>query len=275
MRLRGWHIDGFGLLHDHRVRDLSDGITVVFGPNEAGKTSLLAFVRGVLFGYPDRRRRDRQYPPLRGGRHGGRLLVEDSGEVWSVERYASPAQLSITRPDSALGSEGDLRRLLGGVDAELYRNVFAFSLSELQQFESLQVDGVRDRIFAAGVVGAGRSARAAIDTLAQSRAEIGRKRGECLINDLRRRLEEADNELRIAKARAASHPEKRRAADELSERQQSIGKSLAASIHCLQHGLTGTSWRRQRKNWARSRPCPILLTTWRIVLRLPSLRCRV
>lgn len=129
MHIRGWHIDGFGLLHDFRVDGLPNGLTVVLGPNEAGKTSLLGFIRGALFGYPDRRKKDRQYPPLRGGRHGGRLFVESGDSGWAVERFASPAQLTITQPDGSPGTEADLRRLLGGVDAELHRNAFAFSLS--------------------------------------------------------------------------------------------------------------------------------------------------
>ena len=155
MRLRGWHVEGFGLLHDFRIGDLSGGLTIVFGPNEAGKTSLLAFIRGVLFGYPDRRQKERQYPPLRGGRHGGRVFVESGQSTWIVERFASPAHLSITQSNGSLGSDEDLRRLLGGVDVDLYRNVFAFSLAELQELKSLEVEGVRERIFAAGVVGAG------------------------------------------------------------------------------------------------------------------------
>lgn len=235
MRLRGWHVEGFGLLHDFRVGELPDGLTVVLGPNEAGKTSLLAFIRGVLFGYPDRRKKDRQYPPLRGGRHGGRLLVESDGSTFIVERFASPAHFSITQPDGSLGTEAVLRRLLGGVDAELHRNVFAFSLSELQEFESLQVEGVRDRIFAAGVVGAGRSARAAIDRLVSQREEIGKKRGECRINGLRKLVEELDEMLKQAKARATRHPELRRTADELDEEQRSIGRGLADTRREMAH----------------------------------------
>lgn len=227
MRLRGWHVEGFGLLCDFRVEGLPDGLTVVFGPNEAGKTSLLSFIRGALFGYPDRRKRDRQYPPLRGGRHGGRLLVESDGSIWTLERFASPARLTITLPDGSPGTEADLRRLLGGVDAELYRNVFAFSLSELQEFETLQVEGVRDRIFAAGVVGAGRSARSAIEAFAAERADIGKKRGECRINGLRKRVDELDEALRQAKARATRHPELRHSADALDEEQRRIGRELA------------------------------------------------
>ena len=235
MRLRGWHVEGFGLLHDFQVGELSDGLTIVFGPNESGKTSLLAFIRGVLFGYPDRRQKERRYPPLRGGRHGGRLFVESDRSTWTVERFASPAHLSITQPNGSLGSDGDLRRLLGGVDAGLYRNVFAFSLAELQEFESLEVEGVRERIFAAGVVGAGRSARAAIKALAGERAEIGKKRGGCLINDLRKRVDDLDEKLRQAKSRATRHPDLRRDADDRDEEQTRIGRDLTDARREMAH----------------------------------------
>ena len=55
VRITGWSIDGFGVFHDEERRDLGQGLTVLLGPNEAGKSTLLAFVRGVLFGFPDGR----------------------------------------------------------------------------------------------------------------------------------------------------------------------------------------------------------------------------
>ena len=235
MRLRGWHVEGFGVLHDFRVKDLADGLTIVYGPNESGKTSLLAFIRSVLFGYPDRRQKERQYPPLRGGRHGGRVFVESDQSTWTVERFASPAHLSITQPNGLLGSDGDLRHLLGGVDAGLYRNVFAFSLAELQELKSLEVEGVRERIFAAGVVGAGRSARAAITALAAERAEIGKKRGACLINDLRKQVDDLDEKLRQAKSRATQYLDLRRAADDLDEEQTRLGRDLTDARREMAH----------------------------------------
>ena len=62
-------------------------VTVFYGPNEAGKSTTLAFIRAVLFGFPARF--NSHYPPLAGGRHGGRITVSDSaGAVYGVERYA-------------------------------------------------------------------------------------------------------------------------------------------------------------------------------------------
>ena len=49
MKILSLHIDGFGKLND---RDLSfkDGLNVVYGRNEAGKSTLHTFIRGMLFG---------------------------------------------------------------------------------------------------------------------------------------------------------------------------------------------------------------------------------
>lgn len=51
MKIRGLHIDGYGVHHDLGIDDLPDGLTIVCGPNEAGKTTLQHFLVGMLFGF--------------------------------------------------------------------------------------------------------------------------------------------------------------------------------------------------------------------------------
>ena len=45
MKILSLHIDGFGKFHD---RDISfeDGLNVVYGKNEAGKSTLHTFIKG-------------------------------------------------------------------------------------------------------------------------------------------------------------------------------------------------------------------------------------
>ena len=66
VRIAGWHIDGFGVFSDYASPELPDGLTVFTGPNEAGKSTLLAFIRGVLFGFPNKRRHLPLYAPCAG-----------------------------------------------------------------------------------------------------------------------------------------------------------------------------------------------------------------
>ena len=51
MQLREIHIDGFGVFCDKHVTGLTSGVNVVYGPNEFGKSTLLAFLRRILFGF--------------------------------------------------------------------------------------------------------------------------------------------------------------------------------------------------------------------------------
>ena len=88
MKLEELFLDGFGHFHQRTFSPAEEPVTVFLGPNEAGKSTLLAFIRTVIFGFP-RQGRDAHYPPLAGGRHGGRIrLSGDDGQAYTLERYA-------------------------------------------------------------------------------------------------------------------------------------------------------------------------------------------
>jgi uncharacterized protein YhaN len=145
-------IDGFGVFATHQVTDIGSGLTLFVGENEAGKSTLLAFLRMVLFGFPDGRSRENVYPPLHGGRHGGRITLQTSGGARHVvERWQGPrgGPVTVTSTDGGTGGEEMLRQILGGTTRDLFRNVYAFSLSELQSFETLQGDAVKAALYGA------------------------------------------------------------------------------------------------------------------------------
>ncbi|MPZ86530.1 MAG: AAA family ATPase [Nitriliruptorales bacterium] len=169
MRITGWHIDGFGVFSGYAVEDLPPGLTIVLGPNEAGKSTLLAYLRSLLFGFADRRDPERSYAPVHGGRHGGRLFLADDNGAYTLERYRGARNFRLTLPDGREGAAADLGRLVGQADAEVFHNLFAFSLSELESLGTLDTNAVRERIFSAGVLGAGRSARQVMGKLDRRR----------------------------------------------------------------------------------------------------------
>ena len=80
MRIREVYLDGFGVFHDRRIvigrgNDGNQGVVLFTGANETGKTTLMTFIRGILFGFEGETSRN-FYAPGRGGRHGGNLEVE-------------------------------------------------------------------------------------------------------------------------------------------------------------------------------------------------------
>lgn len=148
MRIEAIHIDGFGVFHDACLDHLSPRLTVFHGPNESGKSTLLAFLRFVFFGFPKKQKLANHYPPLRAGSaHGGSVVLTDGEERFRLERHG---KLQITKPDGDAGEEADLHRLLGSIGWETFRNVFAFSLQELQQLrEAFDQDAIQNALWGA------------------------------------------------------------------------------------------------------------------------------
>lgn len=220
MRITGWSIDGFGQFHKAEVTDLPPGLIVVHGPNESGKTTLMDFVTGMLFGFPDRRSTKRRHDPVNGGTLGGRLFVIDqAGVPVTIERGASRKSLQV-RDEHGERSATALADLLGHVTPELFDNVFGVDLDALQGLRSLDEDAVRERIFSAGVVGAGRSAELALASLEARRDELFKPRGRgdgYRLRVLRTELAEATEELRAAQQVAGGITAQRRELDDLRD----------------------------------------------------------
>ncbi|MGD0918028.1 MAG: AAA family ATPase [Thermodesulfobacteriota bacterium] len=157
MRISHFHIDGFGIFHDVSVKNLPAGFVLFSGDNEAGKSTFLSFLRDILFGFRDKRSKENDYPPLAGGRHGGRVTIisERLGEV-IIERWPGKrgGSVTVSYADGRKGTDEALRQFLGGTSRELFRNVYAFSLSELQTIETLGDDMVKSVLYGASA-GAG------------------------------------------------------------------------------------------------------------------------
>ncbi len=153
MNITGFYIDGFGLFHNLKIEGLSPELTVFLGANESGKSTLLGFLRALFFGFPDGRSHENLYPPLAGGQHGGNLsLITNDQDIYVVERYPGPrgGKVDVLKPDQTRGGKEFLSHLLGMANRDLFKNVYAFSLSELQEFETLNTDSVREALYSAG-----------------------------------------------------------------------------------------------------------------------------
>jgi uncharacterized protein YhaN len=205
--IAGWHIDGYGIFHDYDSPELADGLTVLLGPNEAGKSTLLSFIRGVLFGFKDLRARGRVFKPVTGGRHGGRLILADGEKRYVIDRDAGKMRAATVRlPDDSVGSDEEVKRLLGNVDATLFETVFAFSLSELQELATITKSEAAERIFSAGLVGAGKSAPGVTADLGELAGKLFKKSGRSgPLREVLESLERLDQQLVAARGEAGRY----------------------------------------------------------------------
>ena len=223
MRLNELYIDGFGHFHDRALGPMDSALTVLYGPNEAGKSTLLAFIRTVLFGFKSRGRRE-FYPPLAGGRHGGRIaFTDDEGIVYTLERHEGPhGGPYVLRTDSGevMSDPAILQRLTGHVTLDLFSNIFAFSLDEMQSEGLMDDDEVSGRLYSTGM-GAS-SLPDFTRALGRRREELFRPRGrEQKITVLLRDLNDIDGQLREIEANAGRY-------HQLTSRQDAIAQGLLA-----------------------------------------------
>ncbi len=194
MRIDEIAIDGFGLIRDRRIEP-APGLTLIRGENEAGKSTLLAFIRSILFGFEPK-----GPPALAGGRRGGWLTVTTGdGRRVRIERHGTTGgsgQLRLLDPDGDDLGPDLLARILQGVEKSVYRNVFAFGLAELTEFESLTGPVIADRIYGAGMGTGATSVVEVENNLEKLRSDIFVKRGRVpRINVLLAQIEELDGRI--------------------------------------------------------------------------------
>ncbi|MCP4350470.1 MAG: AAA family ATPase [Desulfobacterales bacterium] len=99
-----------------------EGLHILFGPNEAGKSSALRALRQMLFGIPDRSSDDFIHPYAK-LRIGGTLQRKD-GTVLEFIRRKGRLNTLQTPDNSALIDESHMRAFLGGVDESLFTTMF-------------------------------------------------------------------------------------------------------------------------------------------------------
>jgi uncharacterized protein YhaN len=260
MRIVSMQVEGFGSLRQRQL-DTDSPLALFYGANEAGKSTLMGFVRAVLFGFPTRQNRSERYEPLGGGAHGGALTLQDEqGQLIRVERYDAPAAggkrasaglVKVTLGDGTTGGEDLLNTLLGGLSADLFRSLFAFGLTELQELRTLQTDELSGYLYSAGLGVSGSAIMEAERKLTAQADGLYRPRGRNQeMNRLLKELEGLEQSLRRSRDLAADYDrlqaERRLAAERIAALEQQQ-EALRAELHRL--GLAGKA----RSGWIRLR----------------------
>lgn len=152
MRIEKLHIYGYGKLENVEM-DLSL-LTVLYGENEAGKSTIRSFMKSILFGFPTRGQR--RYEPKEGGKYGGAMTVqtEQYGRL-KIERLPKTAagEVTVYFEDGKTGGEEILNDILSGMNESLFESVFSFDMHGLQNIHQLGEADIGNYLFSASAVG--------------------------------------------------------------------------------------------------------------------------
>lgn len=133
MIIRELNIRGFGALQNRRFV-FGDRLNILYGANEAGKSTLHLFLRAMFYGLERARGRASKtdayalYEPWFGeGAYGGSLRFEEDGKLYRIERDFRKNPLDLTIIDESAGlaiedPETFLRSCLCGLSQTAYMN---------------------------------------------------------------------------------------------------------------------------------------------------------
>ena len=138
MRFLDLYISGFGKFHDMAV-SFEDGLNVIYGKNEAGKSTIHTFIRGMLFGIERQRGRaarndlySKYEPWENSSTYEGQLRLESDGVIYRIERSFQKNKKEFTVINETTGREEPdgravLQEILGGISETAYNNTISIS----------------------------------------------------------------------------------------------------------------------------------------------------
>lgn len=154
MKIKILDIYGYGKWV-HQSFDLDASLQVFYGPNEIGKSTIQSFIKSILFGFPDKRKRkhlQNRYEPKHSDIYGGRILIEHEslGQVW-VERTSK--YLNIQTKDGESLPDSILDDILGGLDETLFDYFYGFNIQNLQDLTNIGAEDLNQFFLSIGTLG--------------------------------------------------------------------------------------------------------------------------
>lgn len=154
MRINDIQVDGFGVWKGLNVDNLNPGMTLFYGRNEAGKTTLMQFIRSAMFGFSSDRRA-KYSPPVYGGLAGGEIHTVTTSGNYLIKRHIDPnrihdevGDLILTHDDDGTRhGKGKLSALLANIDEPIFNNVFAIGLKEIQELNTLNSTDAAEHLY--------------------------------------------------------------------------------------------------------------------------------
>ncbi|GEO78555.1 hypothetical protein FD29_GL002075 [Companilactobacillus mindensis DSM 14500] len=156
MKLVKANIYGFGKWVDQKFNFEQD-YQVIFGNNEAGKTTLLNFIKSILFGFASARGENKflQYKPRNNSNYGGELeFLAPDKSIWTVRRVAGKGdgEVSLFHDDKKV-SETNMSKIIGNFTKDDFENTHVFDDKSILSIYGLDENKLETEVMSIGAVG--------------------------------------------------------------------------------------------------------------------------
>ncbi|WP_062352327.1 ATP-binding protein [Bacillus kwashiorkori] len=207
MNIKEIHIYGYGKFENYHIDNLQP-IQVIYGQNEAGKSTIMSFIHSIFFGFPTKQQSEPRYEPKFHSKYGGQLVIEttDFGVV-RIERVKGKATGDVTvfLQDGSIGGEELLQEILQHMDRQTYQSIYSFNIHGLQQVQKLKGEDLSRFLFSTSALGS--------DQIMQTESNITKEMEQLfrpsgtkpLMNIQLEQLRDSDLKFNEAKAKIANY----------------------------------------------------------------------
>ena len=237
MRLKQIKMINFGQFSDKSFDLPSKEINVFFGANEAGKSTTVAFIKQIMFGFHLRSNSSpffEDYTPLAHvSPMGGSLVFEaDDGEYELERLYAKGDKtkrgILTVKKDGQVVPESLFFDQIQKIDGSFYADSFIFNQEMLGQVSSLSQEDLLERIYYLGAANSGKLLEMR-DGFEKEAGKLFKKTGKKPeVNRLLKQMEDDRDNLAQTQAEFGDYEELDRdltaKSDELKSKQQALEK---------------------------------------------------
>lgn len=154
MRITTVRITGFGKWRQREFH-FESGNQLLFGENEAGKSTLYQFILTMFFGFQRVKKGSPDYQPTDGTAFGGWLEFEHPVHgLVHIERFKQRdrGRATVSFGEQS-GGEELLQNLLAPLNQKIFQQVFTFQQEQLSQLDELEEEPLHDALVALGISG--------------------------------------------------------------------------------------------------------------------------
>lgn len=134
MKIKSLEIYGYGRL-EHRKFEFDHDFVQIFGENEAGKSTMQAFIHALLFGFPKEGEYEPRLEPRFAPQYGGKITLEHTDNTMIViERVFVHGKEKVqVLHEGVVKSEAWFCQLMNYMKKDTYKSIFSFDVLGLQE----------------------------------------------------------------------------------------------------------------------------------------------
>ncbi|WP_165964739.1 ATP-binding protein [Periweissella cryptocerci] len=189
MKIKHVKIYGFGKWSNQEF-DFNQQLQVIYGLNEAGKSTLLQFIVGMLFGFAaNKGKHVNTYEPQSKAEYGGELIFVDNDleyRLTRVGRTATVTKMYYTKSNLEVPNpEAKMADILAPLTRETFQQVYSFGQIDLNEIVELNPSELTERLLRIGAAGSDQWLQVAqqFEKTAKNKFAAGSKAGKRPINE--------------------------------------------------------------------------------------------